>query len=341
MTEPKIPKSRSLQVLVQGYFVTYLMQQRRVSQKTIDSYRDAFKLYFIFLKEACGMSPEKVTIDYFGRDYIIAFMKYLSEVRECQAKSINQRITALRSFLRKYVAFEAPEHMGVIALAITVPLLKIQSKALCFITKDEYRALLSACDANKVLAERDRLMFSIFYNTGCRVSELTGLMIRDFRNLREKGNASVLFRGKGRKERVTPLWDSTARNINTFIVKNKLTDVDMLFRTAEGACLTRSGVGQRISVLVKAAAVGCPSLLEKQVTPHTFRHSVAMNMLQAGIDISSVAIYLGHESIETTHKYVVSDVEMKRKVFAKVSEVDSAGKKCKVSKGMLEFLNSI
>lgn len=341
MTEPKIPKSKSLQVLVQGYFVTYLMQQRRVSQKTIDSYRDAFKLYFIFLKEVYGISPEKVSIEYFGRDYILAFTKYLSERRKCQAKSINQRITALRSFLRKYVAFEAPEHMGVIALAITVPLLKIHSKALCFITKEEYRALLSACDANRALAERDRLMLSIFYNTGCRVSELTGLMVRDFRNLHEKGNASVLFRGKGRKERVTPLWDSTAGSISRFINRNSLTDEDMLLKVDEESCLTRSGVGQRISTLAKSAAIKCPSLVEKRITPHTFRHSVAMNMLQAGVDISSVAIYLGHESIETTHKYIVSDVEMKRKAFAKVYEVDSSGKGYKASKGILEFLGSL
>ncbi len=341
MTEPKIPKSKSLQILVQGYFVSYLMQQRRVSQKTIDSYRDAFKLYFLFLREEYGMKPEKVSIEYFGRDYILSFTKYLSEKRGCKAKSINLRITALRSFLRKYVAFEAPEHMGIIALAITVPLMRIDSKALCFITKDEYRALLSSCDVNRTLAERDRLILSVFYNTGCRVSELTGLMVRDFRNLREKGNASVLFRGKGRKERITPLWDSTARSVSVFINRNNLTDADMLFKVGDVNCLTRSGVGQRISTLAKSAAIRCPSLLEKRVTPHTFRHSVAMNMLQAGVDISSVAIYLGHESIETTHKYVVSDVEMKRKAFAKVYEVDSSAKGYKASKGILEFLGSI
>lgn len=341
MTEPRIPKSKSLQALVQGYFVSYLMQQRRVSQKTIDSYRDAFKLYFLFLKDAYGINPENVSIEYFGRDYILAFTKYLSEERGCKAKSINQRLTALRSFLRKYVAFEAPEHMGIIALAITVPLMKVDRKALCFITKEEYRALLSACDANRALAERDRLMLSLFYNTGCRVSELTGLMVGDFRNLHETGNASVLFRGKGRKERVTPLWGSTAKNINAFINRNNLTDADALFNTGGGGCLTRSGVGQRISTLAKSASERCPSLLGKNVTPHTFRHSVAMNMLQAGLDISSVAIYLGHESIETTHKYVVSDVEMKRKAFAKVHEVDSIGKRYKASKGILEFLGSI
>jgi site-specific recombinase XerD len=125
------------------------------------------------------------------------------------------------------------------------------------------------------------------------------------------------------------------------IRRNNLTDGDMLFKTSDEDCLTRSGVGQRISTLVRKAAATCPTLLEKKVTPHTFRHSVAMNMLQAGVDISSVAIYLGHESIETTHKYLVSDVEMKRKAFAKVHEVDGSPKDYKATKGILEFLESI
>lgn len=341
MTEPKVPKSKSLQTLVQRYFVVYLMQQRRVSQKTIDSYRDTFRLYFLFLSEENAIKPDKVLIEHFSRDYILAFTKYLAEKRRCTAKTINQRVTALRSFLRKYVAFEAPEHMEIIALAITVPLMKVERKAMCFITLHEYKALLSACFLNRTLADRDRLMLSVFYNTGCRVSELTGIMIGDFRNLHEKGNATVLFRGKGRKERITPLWDGTARNVSAFIKKNSLKDEDSLFKTSDKICLTRSGVGQRVSSLVKIAAATCPSLSEKNVTPHTFRHSVAMNMLQAGVDISSVAMYLGHESIETTHKYVVSDVEMKRKAFAKVQEVDRPFKRYRPSKGILEFLESI
>ena len=334
-------RTKNLQELVQGFFISFMIQQKQVSQKTVNSYRDCFKLFFRYLSDIHGISPDRACMEHFERDYIAGFMDYLKSTRGCSANTVNQRMAAIRSFLRKYVAFEAPEYMQLVNSVLAIPAVRFDRKAMCFITKNEYKAMLRACDECVMLTERDKVLLSMLYNTGCRVSELVGVRISDFRHLPERNNASVLLHGKGRKERVTPLWSSTAKTIDRYVRRSDLKPSDNLIVSNTGHPMTRSGIAQRITKLVDVASLIEPSLKEKNVTPHTFRHSVAMNMLQAGVDISSIAIFLGHESIETTHKYIVSDLEMKRRALQKTEEIASRTKVFKPSSSLLKFLESL
>ena len=185
------------------------------------------------------------------------------------------------------------------------------------------------------------MMLMIMYNTGCRVSELVNLCVSDIFLTPDGATPSICFYGKGRKERITPIWKTTAAYIQRFIDNHSLKQQDRLFKNQNNGNLTRSGVGQRIAVVVGKASSYCPALKEKTVTPHTFRHSAAMNLLQAGVDISTIAIWLGHESIETTHKYMVADIELKRKAMEKLAETTNDTYNYKPSDAILDFLKNL
>lgn len=333
--------AKDLSSLIQEFFLIFLIKQKQASKRTVNSYRDCFKLYFTFLCEVHGISPVRAEMKHLERDYIIGFMSYLQNSRQCSENTINQRMSVLKSFLRKYVAYHAPEYIQTVNMIHAIPPMRFERKVMCFITREEYQAMLKVCDNNSKLTIRDKLILSVFYNTGCRVSELVNIQIKDLRNLEERNNASVLIHGKGRKERIVPLWNSTAKTITTYIKAMNLTSADFLIISNTKQPMTRSGIGQRISRLVIEASKCAPSLTEKNVTCHSFRHSVAMNMLQAGVDISTIAIFLGHESIETTHKYIVSDIEMKKKALEKTQEISAGVRKYKPSKDILNFLSKL
>lgn len=278
-------------------------------------------------------------MNYFSLEHLSAFGTYLETDRKCSPSSINLRISAIKSFL-KYAAVEAPEYSGIIRKSLSLPARKTDKQLMSFITKDEYESMIKVCSGTDFLSQRDTVMLMIMYNTGCCVSELVNLRISDI-TIRADGTSSIRFLGKGRKERVTPIWKSTAIFINSYIRTQGLNHNAYLLSNKRKEDLTRSGVGQRISKITKTAAELSPSLKGKNVTPHTFRHSVAMNLLQAGVDISTIAIWLGHESIETTHKYMAADIEIKRKAMEKMSEPSSSTFNYRPSKSILAFLDSL
>ena len=210
-----------------------------------------------------------------------------------------------------------------------------------FVTKDEYESMLTVCDGSDFISTRDKMMLMLMYNTGCRVSELVNVKVTDVSTAVGTAAASIHFYGKGRKERVTPIWKSTAGYISNYIESNSLSQNDHLFQNSRHGNLTRSGVAQRITSIVFRAVQICPSLAEKKISPHTFRHSAAMNLLRAGVDISTIAIWLGHESIETTHKYMVADIETKRRAMEKLEETDDSSFHYKPSKTILDFLRTL
>lgn len=206
-----------------------------------------------------------------------------------------------------------------------------------FITKDEYESMLEVCSSPDALSSRDKMMLMILYNTGCRVSELVNLSVSDI-SIEKDGTSSIRFMGKGRKERITPIWKSTASFIDNYVRLYNLSGNKHLMSNNRKENLTRSGVGQRITMITEKASALSPSLKSKNVTPHTFRHSTAMNLLQAGVDISTIAIWLGHESIETTHKYMVADIEIKRRAMEKLKETLNGSFSYKPSQSILAFL---
>ena len=210
-----------------------------------------------------------------------------------------------------------------------------------FLTKDEYLALLNACELDSALGRRDYLMLSLFYNTGVRVAELLGLKGKDI--IRDaKGLPSYIHvHGKGRKDRNVPLWKSTAELLSTFIESHSTDDNAILFVNRTEGALTRSGVRYRLNRLVKMAVASTPSMNRKVISSHTFRHTVALNLLQSGVDISTIAIWLGHESILTTHKYMEADMEMKRRTLEKVEELGNNPFHFRPNDVVLAFLDSL
>lgn len=326
--------------LLERYFLSYMITQKKVSPRTVAAYRDSFTLYIRFLNSEYRITTSKIEIRHFSLDYLAKFGDYLEKKRHCSATTINLRISAIKSFLT-YAAVEAPEYSGTIRKALSLPCRKTDKTVMAFLNKNEYEALLKVCAGTDFISSRDKLMLMVMYNTGCRVSELVNLYVSDISLPPGNTTPYICFYGKGRKERVTPIWKTTAAYILQFVADYSLELKDHLFKNQNNGNLTRSGVGQRIAVITSKAISYCPSLKEKTVTPHTFRHSAAMNLLQAGVDISTIAIWLGHESIETTHKYMVADIELKRKAMEKLDETTNNSYNYKPSDAILDFLKNL
>ena len=327
--------------LLENYFLKYLMSQKSASPRTVASYRDGFTLYLRYLTDKQDIAPEKVEIKHFALDYVSDFAEYLEKERSCGASTINLRLATIRSFLH-YALVEVPEYTDTLKKTLSLPSRKTDQPVITFINKNEYEALLGVCNEEKLISSRDKLIIMIMYNTGCRVSELINIHVSDIASVSgARETPYIHFFGKGRKERTTPIWKSTNTYIQRYVKQYGLSNDSFLFQSRRGECITRSGVAQRITVIAKKASVECSSLKEKNITPHTFRHSAAMNLLQAGVDISTIAIWLGHESIETTHKYMVADLEVKRRAMEKLDETSDGSFHYKPSKSILAFLNSL
>jgi site-specific recombinase XerD len=293
--------AQSFQVLVQKFFLQWLMTQRNVSPETVKSYRDTFRIYVKHMESAHNIKPNAITINHLEAEYILGFLDSLEKSRGNQPKTINVRHSALNSFMR-FLSFEIPEYSGLLSRSLMIPYRKEEKRLMDFLTKEEYQALVDACDPNSPLGHRDQLMLFLLYNTGVRVSELVGLKIQNI--VMDAGGmpSYIHIYGKGRKERDVPLWKSTGAFLRKFMESHGTDKCAKLFVNRTDGALTRSGVRYRLQELVKGASRSAPSLNQKTITPHTFRHTVALNLLQAGVDISTIAIWLGHESILTTHK---------------------------------------
>ena len=326
--------------LVQNFFLKRLMQQRNLSGNTVSSYRDTFKLYIMFLQTEHGVKSEKIAMVHMSAEFVEGFCQYLIQKRGCSSATVNNRLAALKSFL-KFALEQAPEHSDTIRQALIIPFRKQEKSVMCFITRNEFDAYIAQCDTNTAIGARDKLMLLLLYNTGVRVSELLSIRYSDIRNLYDSSNASIRIYGKGRKERTVPLWKTTAKYIQQYTESLNISGNDKLFLNKNGSPLTRSGVTSRIEKLSQLATSQAPTLQEKNITPHSFRHSVAMNLLQSGVDISTIAIWLGHSSIETTHKYMVADLDLKRKAMESVGDCGNKTYNYKPSKGILEFLKSL
>jgi integrase/recombinase XerD len=333
-------KSPIFQTLLQNFFLQRMMQQRKVSDETINSYRDTFRIYIKYMMDVHGISTINISVEHFDMKYIQLFCEYLEKIRGNKSVTINNRIAAIRSFM-KYVSEVAPEYSGIAKRASLVPMQKHQSATIDFITKAEFETMLKCCNIDSSIGTRDKLMLLLLYNTGIRVSELLSLKCCDINNLSMREHSSLKITGKGRKERTVPLWKNTSIYVQKYIKTNRFNYTDNLFINKNGDKLTRSGVRSRISVIVNEAATDAPTLSEKNITPHTFRHSVAMNLLAAGVDISTIAIWLGHSSLETTHKYMVADMELKRKAMEKAGQVGNSTYNYKPSADILSFLDSL
>ena len=333
-------KNNGIQTLIQKYFLQWLMAQRNVSPETIKSYRDTFRLYLRYTETHCGVTPAKISITQFDADHILEFLSYLDKERGNSPKTINSRLAALHSFV-KYMIFELPEYSGLLNRSLMVPFRKTAKRQMEFLTEDEFSALKKACKPDTALGRRDMLMLLLLYNTGVRVSELVGLKLSDIHIDSRDTAAYIRINGKGRKERHIPLWKSTTKYLADYMSDHARSETGRLFANYLDSNLTRSGVRYRLSCLKLKASEAIPSLAKKNITPHTFRHSTALRMLQSGVDISTIAIWLGHESIITTHKYMEADLEMKRQTLEKMGDPGHSSYYFTPDASIIAFLNSL
>lgn len=322
---------------LQAFFAEHLGQHKRASPQTIHSYRDTFRLLLGFMKERTGTAPAALRLETLNADAVLAFLDHLESQRGCSVRSRNQRLASIRSFFR-LVALRAPESVGLAAQILAIPVKRADRKLVGYLSRDEMVALLAAPDRAVWSGRRDHALLLTLYNSGARVSEIIALR-RD--QVRVGTGPHLELQGKGRKERVVPLWTETARILQAWF--RELGDrVDaVVFPNARGQPLSRDGVDYLLRRAVSSAAQSCPSLKTKRVSPHVLRHTTAMHLLQAGVDVAVIALWLGHESIETTHVYVEADLATKERALEKLEPVDTRFARYRADDALLDFLANL
>ena len=337
MNEIIAPKPPSFAALVQYFFTEYLATQRALSSQTIASYCDAIRLFLNFACTRLGKAPMVLALSDIDPDLILAFLDYLEQDRHNSVRSRNLRLTALRAFL-KFAARRDVSAFYVIERALSVPMKRFERPMLGFLSREEMLEVLGQ-PGDTWFSQRDHLLLTMLYNTGARVSEIIGVRVA---NVILDDGACVHLRGKGRKQRTTPLWKSTVREIRSWLKHNLLLSNDAaLLPNREGHMMTRDNVIRRLAIAVTLASKVFPSLESRHISPHTIRHTTAMHLLQSGVAFSVIALWLGHESTTTTHRYIEADMAMKDQALARLQEPDTKMCRYQPPDGLMQFLQSL
>jgi site-specific recombinase XerD len=323
--------------LLERFFTQRLMQQRQASPHTISSYRDSFRQFLQFAAQRLQQAPSRLRLAEIDAPVIGAFLEHLERQRGVSVRSRNLRLTALHSFFR-YAAFEAPAHSAQIQRVLAIPSKRCPRPLVAFLTRPEVEALLAAPDLRTWAGRRDHAFMLLAVQTGLRVSELTGLTRAD---LCLGAGAHVRVVGKGRKERCTPLAKPTRAVLQAWLREPSRGDGSVLFPSATGNRLSIHGVQYLLNKHRRAAATRCPALHEKRVTVHRLRHTMAMDLLQAGVDRSVIALWLGHESVETTQIYLEATLAMKEAALAKASPPHGRVRRYQPGDQLLAFLKGL
>lgn len=326
----------SFQVLLQEFFTLRLVDQRAVSPRTIESYRDTFRMLLQFAEVRLKRSPAALSLADLDAPLILRFLNHLEEDRKNSARTRNARLAAVRSFMH-YAAGRAPMSLPLIQRVLAIPSKRFHRPLLSFLTREEIRAVLAAPDRSTWSGQRDHVLFATLYNTGARVSEMTGLRVRD---VDVEGGCSIRVQGKGRKTRTIPLWKPTAAALRTWMRRLPSGDAPV-FPNRAGEALTRSGVEQRLRRAVTMAARVQPSIAKKRISPHTLRHTTAMHLLQSGVDLAVIALWLGHENPATTHQYMHADLAMKQRALEAVEPQGAKRVRFKPTDRLLAFLDGL
>lgn len=323
--------------LLQTFFQQRLITERGASAQTIASYRDTFELLLRYAERSTGRSPSALTLNDLDAPLILAFLDHLETHRGNCPRTRNLRLTAVRSFMQ-YVSVRDPTALPIAQRVLAIPGKRFDRPALEFLSREEVKALLDAPDRSTWSGRRDAVLLATLYNTGARVSEITGLCVTDVLTNR----ASALhLRGKGRKERVIPLWKTTADQLRTWLSHMDSSPGAPVFPNRAGVRLSRSGVQYRLSVALATATNNCPSLAGRRVSPHTLRHTTAMHLLQSGVDLTVIALWLGHEDPATTHLYVEADLEMKEAALRHLEDPSTAPVRFHARDRLLSFLETL
>lgn len=330
--------AKSFAALLEGFFSDRLVRQRRASPHTIASYRDTFRLLLQFAAKRLGKPPSALDLEEMDAPFLGAFLHHLETDRGNGARTRNARLAAIHSFFR-YAAFEKPEHSAMIQRVLAMPTKRTEHRPLDFLDRAEVEALVAAPDLATWAGRRDRAVLLLAVQTGLRVSEIIGL---DCENLAVDHSAPyVRCHGKGRKDRLVPLRKQATAVLRTWLRERRGRPSDPLFPNARGGRLSRDGVEHLLAKHVATASSRCPSLRTKRVSPHVLRHSAAMDLLQHGVDRSVIALWLGHESIETTEVYIHADMRLKEEALAKTLPLEVPPGRFRADDRLLAFLESL
>jgi integrase/recombinase XerD len=323
--------------LLESFFTQRLIAQRRVSPHTISSYRDTFRLLLQFAKKHLGKAPSALTLEDLNAPFLGVFLDDLESARANSARSRNLRLTAIRSFFR-YAALEAPQHAGLIQRVLAIPNKRRSRPLVDFLTRPEVDALLAVPDRGVRLGRRDHALLLTVVQTGLRLSEVTSIRQQD---VSLGAGAHIHCEGKGRKERCTPLAKSTVNVLRAWMREQELTGAKLLFPSVRGSRLSADAVQRLVNKYVGLAQKACPSLADKRVSPHVLRHTTAMALLQAGVDRALIALWLGHESVETTQIYLDADLAMKEAILSKTTPIEAKAGRYRATDELLAFLKSL
>ncbi len=335
-------QENKLMPLVQSFFHEYLVAHRGLSQNTIAAYRDALKLFFAFESSRQNKPALKLTLEDLNAETVLAFLNQIESKRHNSIVTRNSRLAALRTFCL-YLSTKDTLRIGEYQKIIALPIKRAPRKVMNYLTIDEINSILEAIDQKEFTGQRDYVLLKLLYNTGARVQEICDLKVNSI----TFGHVPIVtIIGKGNKTRHVPIWPETAKLLQNYLKITQLSGQPnaSLFMNLQGTPLGRFGVRYIIKQRCLAAQEQCPSLKNKPIGPHTFRHTIAMHFLQAGIDLSIIKSWLGHVNLATTHAYIEIDMEMKRKALTVCSPVGKSPPLKKLldkNKDVLTWLGSL
>jgi site-specific recombinase XerD len=300
---------------LQAFFTDRLIRQLHASPRTIASYRDTLSLLLRFVQDTTGRAPSALGWGELDEPMIAAFLDHLERDRGNSARTRNLRLTAIRSLFR-YAALHHPEHAAVIQRVLAIPAKRYERRAVTFLTAQEAQALIDAPLQDRWEGRRDRAMLILTIQAGLRVSELVAL---DCGDVALGTGRHVRVEGKGRKQRAVPLTIQCSAVLSVWLAERGGEPGDPLFSTCTGRRLSRDAVESRVATHAATAAQRCASLSDKQVHPHVLRHSCAMSLLQAGVDSTVIALWLGHADVRSTQPYIHADMTIKERALALVT----------------------
>jgi len=326
----------SLAPVMEGFFTRRLIQ-RRVSPHTIASYRDCFRLLLGYAQQTTGKQPAQLDIADLDAELIAGFLDHLEHDRAAGISTCNLRLTAIRS-LFSYASLNCPDHQATIQRVLAIPPKRRNHTLVAYLTDAEVDALLAAPDRASPLGRRDHALLVVAVQTGLRVSELTGLTCAD---VTYGIGANVYTTGKGRKDRRTPLTPSTARLLQAWVRQRNAQRDDPVFPAIGERPMSTDAVEDLVDKHVRSAAKTCPSIAAKRVTPHTLRHTCAMNMLHGGIDQATIALWLGHANTRATDIYIHADMTTKERALERTAPTPAAARRYRPPDKLLAFLEAL
>ena len=323
--------------ILQGFFTDRLARQKKASPNTVAAYRDTCRLLLSFAQAKTGKAPSRLSLADLDAALVGAFLQHLETRRGNGSATRNARLAAIHSLFH-YAALKAPEHAAVISQVLAIPPRRRERAIVSYLTAEQADALIAAPDRTTWHGRRDHALLLLAIQTGLRVSELTGLARQD---IHLGAGPHVRCHGKGRKDRATPLTGQTVKVLRTWLAELNPAPDSPLFPTQAGGPLTRDAVERLVAKHATAAEDRCPSVKAKNVTPHSLRHTAAMSLLNAGIDTSVIALWLGHETPETTQVYLHADMTIKEQALARVHQPGTSPGRYRPPDTLLTFLDNL